>query len=209
MSRNAQNTRQRRAAPQAPVATPVGSSAGATVAVLKVTLRDIRPPIWRRLLVPAAMTLVDLHEAIQAAMGWYGAHLHVFDIAGRQYGDPQIVEDVASEARLTLNHVLRSGVVRFTYTYDLGDNWEHQVLVERTQRVSDASHYPSCVAGRRNRPPEDCGGPWGYAEFLAAIADPAHPEHAERRAWVGEDFDPEEFDVADADMAVAQRFGRK
>src|SRR4051795_5919945 len=91
---------------------------------------------------------------------------------------------------------------RFTYTYDLGDNWEHQVLIERTQPALDAGRYPACVAGRRNCPPEDCGGPWGYAELLAAIADPAHPEHADQRAWLGEDFDLEEFDVdaADADM---------
>ena len=87
---------------------------------LKVALRDVGPPIWRRLLVPARMTLGDLHHAIQAAMGWEDAHLHVFDIAGRQYGDPREVDDVADEARLTVDGVLRSGVSRFTYTYDFG-----------------------------------------------------------------------------------------
>ena len=110
---------------------------------------------------------------------------------------------------MTLNGLPRSGVARFTYTYDLGDNWEHQALIERTQPALDAGRYPACVAGRRNCPPEDCGGPWGYAELLAAIADPAHPEHADQRAWLGEDFDPDEFDVDAADADVANRFGRK
>ena len=116
------------------------------------------------------MTLAELHEAIQAALGWHGGHLHDFDIAGRQHGDPRILEDVADETRLTLNGLLRSGVARFTYTYDLGDKWQHQVLIERTQPALDAGSYPACVAGKRNCPPEDCGGPWGYAELLAAIA---------------------------------------
>src|SRR3954454_12418374 len=80
-----------------------------SVISLKVTLRDVRPPIWRRLLVPAGMTLDDLHHAIQAAVGWEDAHLHAFDIAGREYGDPREVDGAADEARLTVGGVLRSG----------------------------------------------------------------------------------------------------
>jgi hypothetical protein len=209
MSRNPQSTGRRGTSSPASTVTAAKSSIGKTIVALKVTLRDIKPPIWRRLLVPATMTLVDLHEAIQAAMGWYGCHLHGFDIAGRQYGDPQILEDVADETGLTLNGVLRSGVVRFTYTYDFGDNWQHQVLIERTQPALDTDQYPACVAGKRHCPPEDCGGPWNYADLLAAMTDPAYAGHASQRAWIPEDFDPEEFDVADADMDVATRFGRK
>ncbi len=182
MSRNPQSTGLRGTSSSASAAATVGRSTGKTVVVLKVTLRSIKPPIWRRLVVPATMTLVDLHEAIQAAMGWHGAHLHVFDIAGRQYGDPQILEDVASETGLTLNSVLRSGVVRFTYTYDLGDNWQHQVLIERTQPALDAGQYPACVAGKRHCPPEDCGGPWNYADLLVAMADPGYAGHASPNA---------------------------
>jgi len=92
---------------------------------LKVTLYGTKPPVWRRLLVPGEMTLGDLHQAIQAAMGWDGGHLHAFDIAGRQYGDPDSLDEVADEERLTLNKVRTTGVSRFTYTYDFGDNWEH------------------------------------------------------------------------------------
>src|SRR5215212_3412858 len=117
-----------------------------SIVSLKVTLRDVRPPIWRRLLVPAGMTLDDLHHAIQAAMGWEDAHLHAFDIAGRQYGDPDSLDEVADEERLTLNKVRNTGVSRFTSTYDFGDNWEHTVLIERPRRPLAAGRYPACVA---------------------------------------------------------------
>jgi len=113
--------------------TAAGRSAGKTVVALKVTLRDVKPPVWRRLLLPGTMTLADLHEAIQAAMGWHGGHLHGFEVAGRQYGDPRTIDDVADETKLTLNSLLKSGVARFTYTYDFGGNWEHQVLIEQPQ----------------------------------------------------------------------------
>ena len=184
------------------------SNAGKTPLSLKVTLRGTKPPVWRRLLIPGEMTLGDLHQAIQAAMGWHDSHLHAFDIAGREYGDPDSVDDVADEERLTLNGVLNSGVTRFTYTYDFGDNWEHAVLIERTRRPLEAGSYPACIAGKRNCPPEDCGGPWGYQDLLAVLADPAHPDHPERVEWVGEDFDPEEFAIEVANARLAARFGR-
>src|SRR5580700_784441 len=97
-------------------------SAAANVISLKVTLRGIKPPIWRRLLVQGGMTLRDLHHAIQEAMGWMDGHLHAFEIDGQQYGDPHTVDDVANENRLTLNGVMKSGITRFGYTYDFGDD---------------------------------------------------------------------------------------
>ncbi len=189
------------------VAPKTGAADG--VASLKVTLSGTKPPIWRRLLVPGSMTLGDLSEAILTAMGWDGGHLHAFDIGGRQYGDPAMVEDVANENRLALSGVRKSGVKRFGYTYDFGDNWEHIVAIEKMEAPLPGRAYPACVAGARNCPPEDCGGVWGYAELLEILADPAHPERAERIEWIGEDFDPEEFDVALADKRLAARFKRK
>src|SRR5215211_4698539 len=108
-----------------------------SIVSLEVTLRDVRPPIWRRLLVPARMTLGDLHHAIQAAMGWEDAHLHAFDIAGRQYGDPREVDGAADEAQLTVGGVLRSGVSRFSYTYDFGDGWEHSIVIKGERRTAE------------------------------------------------------------------------
>jgi hypothetical protein len=182
---------------------------GATgVISVKVTLRGTKPPIWRRLLLPGALTLGDLHEAIQAAMGWTGGHLHAFDVAGRQYGDPRTVDDVADENRLTLEGVVKSGVARFRYTYDFGDDWEHEVVIEKTPPAEAAKSVPACVAGKRACPPEDCGGVWGYQELLEILADPAHPERAERIEWLGDEFDPEDFSVEIADARLAARFGR-
>jgi len=178
---------------------------------LKVTLRGIRPPVWRRLVIPGTMTLGDLHQAIQAAMGWDDDHLHVFDIAGRSYSDPSAVDDVADEERATLNGVLKSGVTRFSYTYDFGDNWQHMIVIESQSPPPpvDGRRYPACVAGKRNCPPEDCGGSWGYQDLLAVVANPAHPTYREWIAMIGEGFDPEDFSVDAADARVAARFGRK
>jgi len=175
---------------------------------LKVMLRGVRPPIWRRLLMPSTMTLGDLHQAIQAAMGWRDGHLHAFDIDGQQYGDRHTTDDVADENRLTLNGLLKSGIRRFGYTYDFGDNWEHTVTIEKIQPAASEISYPACVAGKRNCPPEDCGGSWGYQHLIAVLADPGHPEYAEQVEWVGDEFNPDAFGIETADARLAARFRR-
>jgi hypothetical protein len=119
------------------------SDVNRNVVSLKVTLRDTKPPVWRRLLVPGETTLGGLHRAIQAAMGWEDYHLHTFDIEGRQYGDPRAVDDVADEKRVTLNGLINSGVTRFTYTYDFGDNWEHVLLIEKRLPIVEALSRPT------------------------------------------------------------------
>ncbi|HZI77678.1 MAG TPA: plasmid pRiA4b ORF-3 family protein, partial [Gemmatimonadales bacterium] len=100
---------------------------------------------------------------------------HAFDIAGRQYGDPDSLDEVADEERLTLNKVRTTGVSRFTYTYDFGDNWEHTVLIERPRRPLESGRYPACIAGKRNCPPEDCGGPWVTRTFSPCWRTPPIP----------------------------------
>jgi hypothetical protein len=119
-----------------------------SIVSLKVTLRGTRPPVWRRLLMPGTMTLADLHQAIQAAMGWEDCHLHVFDIAGRQYGGRHAGDDVADEKRPTLNSLVKAGVARFGYTYDFGDDWDHTVAIEKIQPAIYGQAYPACVAGK-------------------------------------------------------------
>jgi hypothetical protein len=173
---------------------------------LKVTLRDTKPPIWRRLLVPDTLTLAELHEAIQAAMGWENYHLHAFDIGGQQYGDPEFLEDAADEERMRLAALVKSGINRFLYTYDFGDNWEHMILIEKRAPPQDGNPLPRCVAGHLACPPEDCGGTWGYEELVQILADPSHPDHADRKEWAG-NFRPDEFDIATANTALAARFG--
>jgi hypothetical protein len=176
---------------------------------LKITLKHIRPAIWRRIIVRGGMTLGDLHVAIQAVMGWHGGHMHAFEVGGQQYGEPGSLEDGGNEERLTLNSVVKLGFNRFVYTYDFGDDWEHDILIEKAPPRTDATAFPACVAGKRNCPPEDCGGPRSYPELLEILKDPDHPSHEEQREWIGEEFDPEAFSVAAADAMLATVFRRK
>ncbi len=180
-------------------------SASPTVNVhqIKVVLRGAEPPIWRRLQVPASMTLADLHHVLQVAMGWGDCHLHQFTIAGVRYG----IDDgegwglaCKDERHAKLYQVARKGA-RFVYEYDFGDGWEHDIIVENVSPVEEA--YPVCLAGEQACPPEDCGGVWGYDDFLRALADPAHEDREELLEWVGEEFDPERFDLAAVNRALA------
>ena len=84
----------------------------------------------------------------------------------------------------------------FFYLYDFGDSWEHEVLVEKVLSAEAGVDYPICIKAKRACPPEDCGGSWGYQEFVEIIQDTEHPEHASMLEWVGGYFDPEdaEFD---------------
>ncbi len=176
---------------------------------LKVTLRGVKPPVWRRLLMPGTMTLGQLHTAIQSAMGWHDSHLHVFDIGGEAFGDRRSVDDVADERRPTLNGLLKASVVRFGYTYDFGDNWEHTIAFEKSESAVEGESCPVCIAGKRNCRPEDCGGVWGYQQLLGILADPRHPDHADQLEWIGEAFDPNAFNRERANLALAARFGKK
>jgi hypothetical protein len=163
---------------------------------LKITLRDIKPPIWRRVQVKDC-SLAKLHEVIQVCMGWDGYHLHSFEIGGEQYSepDPDGMMETEDERKVKLSQVVSGGIKRFSYTYDFGDNWEHTIQVEKVLDAEPGVRYPRCIDGKRACPPEDCGGPWGYGELLEIIADPKHPEHEERMEWMGGEFDPEAFDL--------------
>ncbi len=166
---------------------------------LKVTLDDVSPPIWRRLLVSEDTNLLTLHEIIQKAMDWGNYHLHMFTIARQIYGDPEDDEygELGSkdETRYRLNQLGLGEKARFQYEYDFGDGWQHTVLVEKILPAEKGMHYPVCLKGKRACPPEDVGGVWGYENFLEAIANPKHKEHHQYIEWIGGDFDPEAFDL--------------
>jgi hypothetical protein len=173
---------------------------------IKITLRGISPKIWRRLHVQDAMTLADLHDAIQLAMGWGNCHMHGFEIGREWYGEIGSLEGAKDERRTTLKELVDAGINRFTYTYDFGDNWEHAILIEKTKPKEPVT-YPSCVAGTRCCPPDDIGGVWGYVEFLEIMADPYHPEHDESREWLGRDFKPGAFRRAAVNAELKSLFG--
>ncbi len=164
---------------------------------LKVTLNGIKPPIWRRILVPDSISLYQLHRILQVVMGWEGYHMHQFTIAGKYYGDAEydIHGRIEDEGSYKLHEVIKRKGVKFTYEYDFGDSWEHTIQVEAILPVEKGQPYPVCLAGERACPPEDVGGVWGYKAFLTAISDPSHPDHDDMIDWCGGGFDPEFFDI--------------
>ncbi len=166
---------------------------------LKVTLKYTKPPIWRRIQVPADVTLYKLHQILQALMGWYDCHLHQFIVGEIYYGtsDPEFGMDseMKSERGVRLNKIATTEKSKFVYEYDFGDSWQHEILVEKILPQEEGAHYPICLTGKRACPPEDVGGVWGYEGFLEAIRDPKHPEHDSMLQWAGGSFDPEAFDL--------------
>lgn len=163
---------------------------------LRITLRGSRPPIWRRALVKSDISLRRLHRILQIVMGWTDSHLYEFEVHGNDYGDPHpdYGGTMLSARTMKLNRAVPAAGERFVYRYDFGDGWEHDVVVEKVL-VEQAHRHAVCLGGKRSCPPEDCGGIGGYAEFLAALGDPRHPEHESMRDWIGGEFDPEEFDI--------------
>ncbi len=187
-----------------PKARKTAPKKGDLIYQFKVTLLEIKPAIWRRIQVPDC-TLAELHEYIQAAFGWENYHLHQFEIDGERYqpplapGDFEFDPEIRDETQFMLGKLVpRAGrKPRWAYEYDFGDGWRHEIQFEGFVPIDSKGKYPVCVEGERACPPEDCGGPWGYADYLAAIADPKHEEHEEMLEWRGP-FDPERFDAKKA-----------
>jgi hypothetical protein len=175
----------------------------------KITLKEIKPPIWRRIQTKDC-TLDKLHEHIQTAMGWTNSHLHQFKIGDDIYGDPELLlEGFEDDPEIVNSLDTRVSEVvpadgkrfRFDYEYDFGDGWEHEIVFEGCLRAEKGVRYPVCVEGARACPPEDVGGPHGYAEYLATLSDPDHEEWEESSDWRGP-CRPEKFDVKAATKAM-------
>ncbi|MDR1949366.1 MAG: plasmid pRiA4b ORF-3 family protein [Spirochaetaceae bacterium] len=174
------------------------------VFVLRVSLKDISPPIWRSVQVPGSVTLGDLHRIIQIVMGWSDSHLHSFEIDGLSYSsnNSDFYSDMDNEDEDEDDYTLEDLDLRvkqkFLYTYDFGDSWDHQILVSRILSPGEDSagdyRQPRCLSGRRACPPEDCGGFPGYEDILEALREPRKKKNRELLEWVG-DYDPEDFDV--------------
>ncbi len=188
---------------------------------LQVTLREVTPPVLRTLDVPATATVAELHQLLQAGLGWTDSHLHEFQTPAQdnpgatragagirpvRYGvldpdteDPDEPELVRDE---TTAHVRELGA-RFVYLYDFGDGWTHDITV-----LGPGGPQPGCVYGEHACPPEDSGGPTGHTELRAALADPTHPEHTRIRTWAGPGYDPAAFDQPGTDTLIRHTAGR-
>jgi hypothetical protein len=178
---------------------------------LKVTLGDIQPPIWRRIVVWEDATLAQLHRILQIVMGWEDYHLHQFEI-GRHlfYSVPDPDDDlyerkVIDESRVQLREVVPWVGAQFEYLYDFGDSWRHDLLLEAIVLADPEAHYPRCLAGERRAPPEDVGGSPGYEDYLEALADPEHQEHENVLRWRGP-FDPEAFSLTAVNQQLQKKF---
>lgn len=174
---------------------------------LHISLDNIRPPIWRRVLVPSDVNLSELSRIILNAMGWLGYHLHQFIINGVYYGNPEDDDmgEMKDETKVTLRNIVRGEDYKFKYEYDFGDGWMHTIKIEKILPREESSQYPVCIKGKRACPPEDVGGPWGYEEFLDNIRDPESDQAEELLEWVGGEFDPEEIDLDEINAQLGSR----
>ncbi|MCZ2152050.1 MAG: plasmid pRiA4b ORF-3 family protein [Bryobacterales bacterium] len=175
---------------------------------LRILLSRIDPPVWRRVQVWEDISLLALHKVFQRLFNWKDYHLHSFTFGKLVYElpDPEdhhFGRTPRDETGVVLNKVVGGVGTEFLYTYDFGDCWDHIVLVEGLLMPEEGAEYPRCVAGARNGPPEDAGGPFGYANYLQALANRRHPEHKEKLEWRGP-FDPEEFSLHAINRALAQ-----
>ena len=177
---------------------------GDPVLQLRVTLAGVDgPPVWRQVVIPAGYTLDRVHGVIQAAMRWQNSHLHMFRIAGREYGPAYLDDELETldEKQFRIGDLVKTGDLA-GYEYDFGDGWEHEVAVEAGAAADAATVYPECIAGEGACPPEDCGGPGGFAELKELLAGPPSLERKEMRVWAGEDYNPAHFDLAAANTAA-------
>ena len=185
-----------------------------TIATLRIEIKYIEPLIWRRIAVRTSTNLMALHKVIQAAMGWLDYHLWEFVVDERKYGVPDPDRPhVKNGASTTLAAILASGMTEFEYVYDFGDNWEHRIVVEQTNTPETGVKYPQFLGGERRCPPEDCGGPPGYFDFIENIARNNSKKAKEAFDWYGDSFDPDDIDeeqnkITLGRIANAYRTGR-
>jgi hypothetical protein len=170
----------------------------------KIWLDEIEPQIWRRVLVPAEMSLHELHRIIQMLFEWYDYHLYEFAIGDDRYQepDPEAEDEPKDSTRAYLRDLGLGVGDEFTYLYDFGDHWIHRIQVERAPANVDEGWLPFVLGGERRGPPEDCGGTGGFERFLEAIRDPDDPERDENLTWAGGDYDPDLFDLRTVRHAV-------
>ncbi len=185
-----------------------GANAGeGSLLQIKITLKGIRPPIWRRFLVPEGLSLSDLHDVIQKVMGWWNSHLHQFVYRKKRYGMPDPDWDfdrIIDDSTVALKDLSLSPKDKILYEYDFGDGWEHELRVEKIL-PAEGRLSPVCLKGARACPPEDCGGSWGYASLLEAFKNPEDEAYASWKEWLPKNFDPEHFDLDGINSRLSSR----
>ncbi len=173
---------------------------------LEISLKDINPLIWRRVVVDSAIKLPDLHKVIQTAMGWTNSHLHHFIKDKVFYSEPdgESFISITDYRNIKLNQVLLKEKDSMVYEYDFGDGWEHNIVLEKII-TEQTLKRAVCLDGKRECPPEDCGGPHGYQRLLEIISNPKDEEYKDLIEWLGDDFDPEYFDIEEVNEMLKEK----
>lgn len=179
---------------------------------IQIALKNFKPKIWRRILLPSDLSLSDLHKIIQTTMGWTNTHLHQFYKDGMRYmekmGNDYMWDDrnQFDYIALQLSDLLRYEKEKISYEYDFGDGWNHKIVLEKILPFDDKVEYPVCIKGKMNCPLEDCGGVWGYADLLEVLKNPQHEEYDELVDWIGDEhFDPEYFDKDEVNELLREK----
>lgn len=165
---------------------------------IKILLQNSKPRIWRRVLINQDINFKELHHIIQDAMGWRNCHLYEFRPANNiSIGIPfeDFYQKTIDAATVKIKKYLKKEGDKIRYNYDFGDDWQHTITVEKVEAADPSKKYPTCIKGKNNCPPEDCGGVWGYQTLLETIQDTKHPDHKNMMRWLGGPFDPEAFDM--------------
>ncbi|MDR2053318.1 MAG: plasmid pRiA4b ORF-3 family protein [Treponema sp.] len=182
--------------------------------VLRVSVADIRPQIWRKLSVAGEYTLGNLHAILQTAFGWDNDHMHSFTVDSTRYGmmltdfGLNYEDDVVDEDTVCLYDLHLQPKQKFSYLYDFGDSWLHEITVSEIIPIDTEDKVvalPRCLGGKRAGPMEDSGGPWGYMDMLETLKDPKSEQYEEILEWAG-DFDPEYFSPEETNARLEQIF---
>ncbi|MEI6454805.1 MAG: plasmid pRiA4b ORF-3 family protein [bacterium] len=178
---------------------------------VQIVLKKVTPKIWRRLLIPSDMLLSDFHKIIQTSMGWTNSHLHQF-IRDETFYTHRIEEDDFWEEMrnvdykdMRISDLLENEKEKIVYEYDFGDGWEHDIILEKIITDDSPVTGPTCIAGKMNCPPEDCGGPWAYPDLLTILKNPKHKKYQGIVEWIGEPFDPEYFNKDEVNKLLKKR----
>jgi hypothetical protein len=180
-----------------PAATVRGRSRTPRDLLLRVTIAGIDPAIWRLVLVPDSYTLHQLHRVLQLLFGWQDYHLYDFRIGERRFEAPDPEAEDEPSTRFRLRDLGFAPGDRFVYTYDFGDNWKHEIVVEEAGPAAPRPgepRLPELLGGERAGPHEDSGGRPGYADMMKALRNRRNAQHRMYRDWAGPLYDPERFD---------------
>jgi hypothetical protein len=160
----------------------------------KINIKNISaPPVWRRIQIPSQWSFDRLHCVIQAAFGWGNCHQYLFSPRG--WGsDPSNCQNAT---KTKLRTYFKYTKQNFTYIYDFGDNWIHNILLE--QIIDENRINADLIDGKGKCPPDDCGGSNAYMDLKLILSDPDYPEYNEIREWIGmgktETWDPDQIDL--------------